>query len=373
MAEEEEAGKLGKTGGGGELLEGIFDCIHDITGIIASSSAGFLPWRMKDSAYRVHTTSRLAQWRIDNLSSCTYRRSDPFKIGLWNWHLALEKNRVLILKLYPEISNLTRENPPIASFVIRVLSSVGDRKPLIHPEITDQQLKSNDDFVWHIDVPLTGKFIIDVEFLDLKTSSPQGGEPYSIWAEGSSSKRSNNAALSSLRRMLTEGIFTDITINTSNGCVGAHRAVLAARSPVFQSMFSHNLQEKELSTINISDMNVESCQTLLSYLYGCVEHKDFLQNRLSLLRAADKYDIADLKEACHVSLLEDIDAKNVLERLQYAALYQLPELKSSCMRYLVQFGKIFDLRDDFNVFLQCADRELIAEIFQEILATWKGF
>ncbi|XP_010676119.2 BTB/POZ domain-containing protein At1g55760 [Beta vulgaris subsp. vulgaris] len=329
---------------------------------------------MKDSsAYRVHTTSRLAQWRIDNLSSCTYRRSDPFNIGLWNWHLALEKNRVLILKLYPEISNLTRDNPPIASFVIRVLSSVGDRNPLFHPEIRDQQLKNSDDFVWPIDVPLTGKFIIDVEFLDLKTSSPQGGEPCSIWAEGSSSRSSNSAALSSLTRMLTDGIYTDITINTSDGCVGAHRAVLAARSPVFRSMFSHNLQEKELSIINIPDMTVESCQALLSYLYGCIGHKEFLHHRLSLLRAADKYDIADLKEACHVSLLEDIDAKNVLERLQNAALYQLPELKSSCMRYLVQFGKIFDLRDDFNVFLQCADRELIAEIFQEILATWKGF
>ncbi|XP_057530667.1 BTB/POZ domain-containing protein At1g55760 [Amaranthus tricolor] len=328
---------------------------------------------MKDSTYRVPTTSRLAQWRLDNLSSCSYRRSDPFKIGLWNWHLALEKNRILLLKLYPEISSFTKENPPIASFVIRVLSSIGDRKPLVHPEVRDQVLKNNDDFIWPIDIPLTGKLVIDVEFLDLKTSSSQGGEPCSIWAEGSSGRRSNSAALDSLRRMLTEGIYTDITINTSNGRVGAHRAVLAARSQVFRSMFSHNLQEKELSTINISDMTVESCQALLDYLYGSIEPQDFLDHRLSLLRAADKYDIADLKEACHVSLLEDIDAKNVLERLQNASLYQLPELKNSCLKYLVQFGRIFDIHDDFNVFIQCADRELIAEVFQEILTTWKGF
>lgn len=39
-------------------------------------------------------------------------------------------------------------------------------------EIKDKQLKSNEDFVWQIEVPLTGKFIIDVEFLDLKTASP---------------------------------------------------------------------------------------------------------------------------------------------------------------------------------------------------------
>ncbi|MBA0705722.1 hypothetical protein Golax_017896 [Gossypium laxum] len=328
---------------------------------------------MTESAYRVETTARLAQWRIDNLASCTYRKSDPFKIGNWNWHLSVEKNRVLYVKLYPEISNLTRDNPPIASFIIRVVCSAGDRKAFTHPEIKDKQLKSNDDFVWPIEVPLTGKFIIDVEFLDLKTASPNGGEPCSIWAEGLTQKQSNATALACLGRMLTQSIHTDIIINASNGSIGAHRAVLSARSPVFHSMFSHNLQEKELSTINISDMSIEACQALLCYIYGNIKHEEFLAHRLALLRAADKYDISDLKEACHESLLEDIDTKNVLERLQNAALYQLPKLKSSCMRYLVRFGKIYDIRDDFNAFLQCADREQITDIFHEVLNTWKGF
>ncbi|KAE8654155.1 BTB/POZ domain-containing protein [Hibiscus syriacus] len=356
---------------------------------------------MNQSAYRVQTTARLAQWRIDNLASCTYRKSDPFKIGNWNWHLSVEKNRVLYVKLYPEVSNLTRDNPPIASFIIRVVCSAGDRKSFTHPEITDKQLKSSEDFVWPIEVPLTGKFIIDVEFLDLKTASPnvrlgscivvigvnsiipeltvklgvdsQGGEPCSIWSDGLTHNQSNAKALACLSRMLTQGIHTDIVINASDGSIGAHRAVLSARSPVFHSMFSHNLQEKELSTINISDMSIEACRALLCYIYGNIKQEEFLVHRLALLRAADKYDISDLKEACHESLLENIDTKNVLERLQNAALYQLPKLKSSCMRYLVKFGKIYDIQDDFNAFMQCADRELIADIFHEVLNTWKGF
>ncbi|XP_048225689.1 BTB/POZ domain-containing protein At1g55760 [Ricinus communis] len=325
------------------------------------------------SAYKVETTSRLAQWRIDNLSSCTYRKSDPFKIGKWNWHLSVEKNRVLSVKLYPEISNLTRDNPPIASFIVRVVSSAGDRKALTHPEITDKQLKNNDHFVWQVEVPLTGKFIIDVEFLDLKTASPDGGEPCSIWAGGVTKKQSNATALACLGRMLKESIHTDITIYASDGSIGAHRAVLAARSPVFRSMFAHDLKEKELSTINISDMSLEACQAFLNYIYGSIQHEEFLIHRLALLRAADKYDIDDLKEACHESLLEDIDTKNVLDRLQSASLYQLPKLKMSCMMYLVKFSRIFDIRDDFNDFMQCADRDLIAEIFNEVLNAWKGF
>ena len=173
--------------------------------------------------------------------------------------------------------------------------------------------------------------------------------------------------------MLTEGIHTDIMINAADGSIGAHRAILAARSPVFCSMFSHNLKEKELSAIDISDMSIEACHAFLNYLYGNIKYEEFLPHRLSLLHAADKYDIADLKEACHESLLEDIDSKNVLERLQSATLYQLPKLKMSCMRYLVKFGKIFEIRDDFNGFLQCADRDLIADVFDEVLSAWKGF
>ncbi|KAE8731491.1 BTB/POZ domain-containing protein [Hibiscus syriacus] len=322
------------------FFEGIFDCIHEITSLA-------LP-RMNQSAYGVETTARLAQWRIDNLASCTYRKSDPFKIGNWSWHLSVEKNRVLYVKLYPEVSNLTRDNPPIASFVIRVVCSAGDRKSFTHPEITDKQLKSSEDFVWPINVPLTGKFIIDVEFLDLKTASPNGGEPCSIWSDGLTQNQTNATALACLSRMLTQGIQTDIVINASNGSIGAHRAVLSAWSPVFHSMFSHKPARKRI-----------------------LNHKHIRHVNRSL--SADKYDISDLKEACHESLLEDIDIKNVLERLQNAALYQLPKLKSSCMRYLVKFGKIYDIQDDFNAFMQCADRELIADLFHEVLNTWKGF
>ncbi|XP_051135120.1 BTB/POZ domain-containing protein At1g55760-like [Andrographis paniculata] len=328
-----------------------------------------------DSAYRVETTSRLAQWRIENLASCTYRKSDPFTIGKWNWHLSVEKNRTmaLFIRLYPVISNLSRDKPPIASFVIKAVSSAGDRKCLVHPEVIDKQLKSNEDFLWAIEVPLTGKFIIDVEFLDLKVESLDGAGPCSIWGEAFVQRDSNEKALTSLGRMLSESIHTDIVIAVSDGSIPAHRAVLASRSPVFRSMFSHDLKEKELSSVTISDMSIEACHAFLDYIYGNIRNEDFLNHRLALLQAADKYDIPDLKEACHQSLVEDIDTKNVLERLQNATLYQLPKLKTSCMQYLVRFGKIYDIRDDFNAFLQCADRELIGELLNEILAAWKGF
>ncbi|PWA80288.1 SKP1/BTB/POZ domain-containing protein [Artemisia annua] len=328
--------------------------------------------RVNHADYRVETTSRLAQWRVDNFGF-SYRKSDPFVIGKWNWYLVLEKNRKLVIKLYPELPKLARDFPPIASFNIRVVSLLGGRKTLVHPEVKDKQFKSGEAFVWALEVPLTGRFIVDVEFLDLKITSPNGGVSCSIWSEGLTEKSSISTALTSLGKMLSESIHTDITICASNGTIEAHRAVLAARSPVFHSMFSHDLKEKEMSVINISDMTIEACQAFLSYIYTNIEHQDFIKHRLDLLRAADKYDVLDLKDTCEESLMEDIDTKNVLERLQSASMYRLPKLKVCCIQYLVKFGKIYDIREEFNAFIQSGDRDLIGEVVNEILSVWKGF
>lgn len=327
---------------------------------------------MNDFAYKVETMNRLVQWKIHNLSTCTYIKADPFKIAMWNWHLSVEKNCGLRIELYPEMSKTITHNPPIASFIVRILSYAGNSKILTQSEIKDKLLSNKDSFVWEIGVPLPGKFIIDIEFLDLKISCPKGGEACSIWSNGFMQQRQNAAALESFGRMIGESIYTDITINVnSEGSIRAHRAVLASQSPVFHSMFSHNVKETDSSTINITDMSIQSFQTFINFLYGNVNDEEFLIHRLDLLHAADKYDIYELREACEKSLQEDIDPKNVLERLQIASLYQLTTLKFSCVQYLVKFGKIYDIQGDLSSFLQTADRDLICEVFKEILDAWK--
>lgn len=171
--------------------------------------------------------------------------------------------------------------------------------------------------------------------------------------------------------MLRESIDADVTINTCDGSLKAHKAILSASSPVFHSMFLHNLQEKESSTINIQDMSLESCTALLSYLYGSIKQEEFWRHRVPLLSAANKYGIGNLKDLCEESLLEDINSGNVLERLQEAWLYQLDKLKKGCLTYLFDFGKIYDIKDEINIFFRTAERELIQEMFQEVLTVWK--
>lgn len=120
--------------------------------------------------------------------------------------------------------------------------------------------------------------------------------------------------------------------------------VMSCCSPVFQSMFSHNLKERQLSAVHIPDMSVDECQCFINYMYGNLQERDFIAHRVALLGAAEKYDISDLKAACVDSLSQDIDTENLIERLQVADLYQLQELKRSCIRLLMDFMKVYEIR-----------------------------
>jgi speckle-type POZ protein len=240
--------------------------------------------------------------------------------------------------------------------------------------VHEHLLRSSEDFFWQLDTMYAGRFTIDVEFLDLKIASNNAAESStSIWPNESIAVQNiaSKSSLGCLSRMLTESIHADVTINTTDGVLKAHKAILASCSPVFESMFLHDLKEKESSTININDMCLESCSALIGFIYGTIKLDQFWKHRLSLLAAANKYSISDIKDCCEESLLEDINSSNVLERLHVAWLYQLQKLKKGCLTYLFVFGKIYDVREEINSFFQHADRELMLEMFQEVITAWK--
>ncbi|KAK1433323.1 hypothetical protein QVD17_10233 [Tagetes erecta] len=319
---------------------------------------------------KVETISRLAQWRIDNFGSSTFKRSEPFKIAIWNWQLSIEKKLYTYIRLFPEPSRLSKEQPPVVKVILRV-TSTGTNRRFTSP-ILERLIRTSEDCIWQIDTTFHGRLIIDVEFLDLQVYSVNGEEATSVLPnDGMLRSSANESILRCLSRMFHESIDADVTITTCDGNLKAHRAILSASSPVFHNMFLHNLNEETPSTVYIQDMSLESITTLLSYLYGTITQEDFWKHRLVLLGAANKYAIPNLKDLCEESLLEDINTGNVLERLQEAWIYQLDKLKKGCLTYLFDFGKIYDIRVEVNEFFKSADRELIQEMFHEVLTVWK--
>nr|GEV46320.1 SKP1/BTB/POZ domain-containing protein [Tanacetum cinerariifolium] len=107
-------------------------------------------------------------------------------------------------------------------------------------------------------------------------------------------------------------------------------------------------------------MSIKVYQQFLSYLYSNnFQNQDLLSHRLDLLRVVDTYDVYDLKDMCQDILIEDIDSENMMKRLQTAFCYHLLRLKICCIDYQVKFGKIFNIKDEFNAFIQSAHQELV--------------
>jgi speckle-type POZ protein len=67
----------------------------------------------------------------------------------------------------------------------------------------------------------------------------------------------------------------------------AHKAVLAARSPVFAAMFEHEMEERKQGRVEITDVETEVLREMLRFIYtGKAGGLDKMAD--DLLAAADK-------------------------------------------------------------------------------------
>ena len=81
--------------------------------------------------------------------------------------------------------------------------------------------------------------------------------------------------------------FSDVTLCVGGKEFSVHKAILAARSPVFAAMFEHEMEEKKQNRVDITDMDPEVLREMLRFIYtGKTPFLDKLD--AELLAAADK-------------------------------------------------------------------------------------
>ncbi|KAL6953828.1 hypothetical protein U1Q18_046958 [Sarracenia purpurea var. burkii] len=137
--------------------------------------------------------------------------------------------------------------------------------------------------------------------------------------------------------------FADVTIKVNGTEYPVHRTILAARSAVFSAMFEPNgMQESENNRIDVTDIREDVMEEMLRYIYtGNVGKLDELAD--DLFKAADKYDLGELKALCEIFLNDDLSVDNAASTLALADLHRAYDLKSKTMDYIVlNFNKVKD-------------------------------
>ncbi|XP_024982834.1 BTB/POZ and MATH domain-containing protein 4-like [Cynara cardunculus var. scolymus] len=140
---------------------------------------------------------------------------------------------------------------------------------------------------------------------------------------------------------------SDVIFNVAGEKFHAHKLVLAARSPVFRSIFFR--QEGDEHDIDVTDMEPKVFKAMLHFIYRdalmddeLVASSSFSESSVSdsliakLLAAADKYDLGRLRRMCESHLCKDISVNSVGRALALADRYHATELKAVCLRFAAE-------------------------------------
>ena len=117
--------------------------------------------------------------------------------------------------------------------------------------------------------------------------------------------------------------FADVTFQVKEEKIKAHKVILAARSPYFESMFRSGMKESIANEVVIPDVDPDVFAKMLQFLYSGVAPLDTSEG---LLVAADKYAVEDLKEICETTLVSRLNGENVAEFLLLAEKHNCPLL-----------------------------------------------
>ncbi|CAO2599070.1 Speckle-type POZ protein [Lemmus lemmus] len=127
--------------------------------------------------------------------------------------------------------------------------------------------------------------------------------------------------------------FTDCCLVVAGQEFWAHKAILAARSPVFRAMFEHDMEERRKNRIEIHDLEPEVFKAMVGFIYTGKE-PDLHSMADAVLAAADKYGLEHLKVMCESALCSDLSVENAAHTLFLADLHSAVQLKIRAMDFI---------------------------------------
>uniref|UniRef100_A0A8C0J1D4 Speckle type BTB/POZ protein like n=1 Tax=Chelonoidis abingdonii TaxID=106734 RepID=A0A8C0J1D4_CHEAB len=127
--------------------------------------------------------------------------------------------------------------------------------------------------------------------------------------------------------------FTDCSFYVGGQEFKAHKSVLAARSPVFNAMFEHEMEESKKNRVEINDVDPEVFKEMMRFIYtGKAPNLDKMAD--NLLAAADKYALERLKVMCEEALCSNLSVENVADILILADLHSAEQLKAQAIDFI---------------------------------------
>ena len=141
-----------------------------------------------------------------------------------------------------------------------------------------------------------------------------------------------------------KGSFCDVTVQCDDGrSFEGHRIVLAAASPYFRAMFSHNMQESQQKLVKIRQIESRVIEELLNFAYTgkaklVAKEHDFIE---SLLLASNMLQFQQVEDACVKYIKEHLTVRSLCKFWQLAQKHPHIALNSVINDFIVKhFAKV---------------------------------
>ncbi|XP_047104618.1 speckle-type POZ protein-like [Schistocerca piceifrons] len=142
-----------------------------------------------------------------------------------------------------------------------------------------------------------------------------------------------NTTTEALAALLDGGDGALVTLVAGETRVAAHRAVLAAASPVFAAMFAHDMLEASCGQVSIDDVEGPVLRLLVAYTYT-LQAPQLPDTAAQLLSAADKYGLSALKAACELQLISQLAVETAAATAVRAVRHSCPDATRAAVAFI---------------------------------------
>ncbi|CAO1427873.1 unnamed protein product [Diamesa tonsa] len=133
---------------------------------------------------------------------------------------------------------------------------------------------------------------------------------------------------------MSDSTLSDFTIMVKSKEFKVHKLVLSIRSPVFNTMFKSNWKEAVNNTVEINDIEPNTFEKLLIFIYCGKIPEDLDSYAMDLFVAADKYNSLWLVHECEKRMAETVSKDNAMAVYKLANRFLSHTLKAVSLKII---------------------------------------
>lgn len=163
-----------------------------------------------------------------------------------------------------------------------------------------------------------------------------------------------------LSKMFNNPEFSDVKFICQDEILYGHKAILAARCPLFHAMFTR-FRESKQDEIRIPEetMDYETLKVVVEFVYTGSAKGITRKNAVDILAAAEMYELPELKTHCEAFLWHFIDSENAVTLYRTSVLYRAPQLLRACSGFLGRNFERVSKTEAYNELPQDGKDEII--------------